>query len=194
MSRRARWEAIFAEDPDPWGFRTTAYERDKAADALSSLAPRYGQAVEVGCSNGAFTARLAPHCDRLLALDLAESALAEARRTVLDPAVTFARAEMPGGWRGAVTPPVDLIVLSEVLYYLDAGEIEAMAGHAARDLAPDGQALLVNWLGPTGETLDGDGAASLFLDAFRRRRGAHVEALRRDAYRIDLLTADPHGP
>jgi cyclopropane fatty-acyl-phospholipid synthase-like methyltransferase len=191
VSRRARWEAIFAADPDPWGFRSTAYERDKAEDALSMLAPRYRRAVEVGCANGAVTARLAGRCDALLAVDLADAALREARGAVRDPAVRFARAEMPRAWRAVVVPPVDLIVLSEMLYYLAPQEIDALAGHAARDLAPEGQALLVSWLGPTGEALGGEEAAERFLGAFAGRRGAHVETRRRDAYRVDLLTADP---
>ena len=191
MSRRSHWEAVFAADPDPWRFRTAPYERDKASDALSMLAPRYGRAVEVGCANGAFTARLASHCDRLLALDLAESALAEARRMVQDPVVTFIRAEMPRGWRATVAPPIDLIVLSEVLYYLSAPKLDAMAAHAARDLAPHGQALLVNWLGPTGEALDGEAAATRFLAAFAEHRPMGVETHRREHYRLDLLVAEP---
>lgn len=194
MSRRAWWEAVFTENPDPWSFHTASYERDKATEALSLLGPRYGRAVEIGCANGAVTARLAGHCDALLAVDLAESALREARRVVRDPAVAFHRAEMPQDWHAVVASPIDLIVLSEVLYYLSIEEIDAMAEHAARDLARHGQALLVNWLGPTGEALDGDAAATRFLAAFAERRPMGVETRRREAYRLDLLTAEsPRG-
>ena len=74
--------------------------------------------------------RLAEHCDDLLAIDVAETALDRARERVPRGAASSAarspRSTRPGTF--------DLIVCSEVLYYLDAPGVRRHAGpdHAAR--------------------------------------------------------------
>ena len=86
MSRRtesiepAYFDALYAADPDPWRFASSDYEREKYAATLDALPPRrFAAALEVGCSIGVLTRQLAARCDTLLALDVAEAALAQAR-------------------------------------------------------------------------------------------------------------------
>ena len=185
------FEAIYGRDPDPWRFADSAYERTKYDATLAALErPRYGRALEVGCSIGVLTRDLAPRCDALLAVDAAAAPLeaARARCTGL-PQVEFGRMLVPRDWPAAA-PPFDLILLSEVVYYLDAADVGRLAARVGASLAPGGEVLLVHWTGATDYPLSGDAATALLVDA-----AAPFAAVTRQAraarYRLDLLRAVP---
>jgi trans-aconitate methyltransferase len=146
---------------------------------------RFTDALEVGCSIGVLTAQLAQRCDRLLALDVAEAALTQARSTC--PDVRFERRRIPQDW-----PPgrFDLIVLSEVLYYLDLAGIQKTASLAVKALRPGGCILLVHYLGDTDYPVTGDEAASCFITTASLTRGF---ASRAPGYRVDRLDIAPPG-
>lgn len=182
----AVFDRLYAADPDPWRFATSAYERNKY-DATLALLPsdrRFGSALELGCSIGVFTARLAPRCDRLLALDLAEAALARARDAcAAHPHVCFERRTMP-----AEFPPgrFDLVLASELLYFLDDRDLDALADRVVAATDPGAVVLLANWTGPTDTPNTGDTAADRVI-----ARGAPTllpaASVRRDTFRLDLL-------
>jgi predicted TPR repeat methyltransferase len=135
------FDDLYARDPDPWGFETSTYEAQKYDATIAALDGRtFASALEIGCSIGVLTAQLAPHCERLLAVDVAEAALAQARERV--PGVTFTRREIPEDFPEG---PFDLIVASEVLYYLDVPAFEATLDAIRRTLAPGGALLAVHW-------------------------------------------------
>ncbi len=100
MSERLRpafFDEIYAEDPDPWKFETSAYEAAKYDATIAALrGRRFANGLEIGCSIGVLTERLAPHVDDLLAIDVAEAALDRARARDL-PDVAF---ELPRDPRG----------------------------------------------------------------------------------------------
>lgn len=179
------FEALYARDPDPWRFATSAYERAKYDATLAALPrPRYAAALEVGCSIGVLTARLAERCERLLAVDVVEAALAEARRRGRDlPQVRFARRRLPGE-----TPEgrFDLVLLSEVAYCWDADDLARAAGYLADALAPGGDLLLVRWIKATNYPLSGDDAAEGLIRAVAPFAAATASA-RTESYRLDLL-------
>jgi hypothetical protein len=80
----------------------------------------------------------------------------------------------------------DLIVLSEVVYYLDAGDVVRLADRVRGSVEPGGHVLLVHWTGTTDYPLSGDDAAELFMTALGR--SAHrVRQQRTQAYRLDAL-------
>lgn len=179
------FDALYAGNADPWGFETSGYEDAKYAATLAALdGRRYADAIEVGCSIGVLTARLAPSCDRLLGTDVAEAALAVARKRFAGlPHVRFALSTLP-----AAPPPgrFDLILLSEVLYYFDDAGIAAVA-EAVRAMAlPGADILLVHWLGPTPDyPQTGDSAVETFEAALGDRS---IRRRQRTAdYRLDLL-------
>jgi hypothetical protein len=106
LSRRAEsidrgyFDAIYARDLDPWRFATSDYERAKYHASLAALGDRrFAAGLEIGCSIGVLTAQLAARCDRLVAVDVAEAALAEARRTVTAENVAFANVRVPDDGR-----------------------------------------------------------------------------------------------
>ena len=178
------FEDIYARTIDPWGFRTSPYERGKYEATLGILPrPRYRSALEVGCSIGVFTALLADRCGAVLALDTSPSALGEARAANADrPGVAFREATLP---RDFPEGRYDLIVLSEVLYYFGAADRAAVAAWTKAALAADGVVLLVHWLGETPDyPFTGEGAVEAFLTA----AGPELTTdrrWRRDLYRMD---------
>lgn len=181
------FEDIYAKSIDPWGFRTSPYERGKYAATLGILSrQRYRSALEVGCSIGVFTRMLAGRCDAVLALDTSPRALDEARQANAGlPNVAFREATLP---RDFPDGRYDLIVLSEVLYYLSRPDLAALAERCLAALEPDGQMVLCHWLGETDYPLRGDEAADLFIAAAAPRW--RTSAARRESqYRLDLLSA-----
>ena len=191
MTRRADtiapdyFEALYRADPDPWQFRTSDYERGKYAATLGALTrPRYGRALEVGCSIGVFTTALAPRCDALLAIDGSDTALARARETCAAlPQVRFEARIVPDGFPDG---RFDLIVLSEVLYYLHASDLRRVAARCLDALAPGGELILCHWLGLTDYPLTGQDATEMFVGALPRPPFDHA-VLHADTYRLDRL-------
>jgi peptidoglycan/xylan/chitin deacetylase (PgdA/CDA1 family)/glycosyltransferase involved in cell wall biosynthesis/SAM-dependent methyltransferase len=109
------WDRIFAL-PDPWAYESD-YETRKYAQTLA-LMPEgiVADALEIACAEGHFTVRLAPRVGRLTAVDISERALARARARCADHRnITFQTLDLNGG---DIPGPFDLIVCSEVLYYV----------------------------------------------------------------------------
>ncbi len=179
------FDALYDTSPDPWSFETSAYEHAKYAATLAALPrARYARALEVGCSIGVLTHRLAARCDRLVALDPAVAALDRARQRCAALAhVDFMTARVPYDW-----PPgrFDLILLSEVVYYLDAADVVRLAERVLGSLAPGGQVELVHWIRETDYPLSGDEAAERFIAAARGFLDV-VAQQRTEDYRLDLL-------
>jgi predicted TPR repeat methyltransferase len=142
----AFFDRLYGGDRDPWGFETSEYERAKYDATVAALPDRRIEtALEIGCSIGVLTERLAQHADHVLAVDVSEAALrtAEARGI---PNAAFERRELP---EEMPPGPFDLIVASEVLYYLDPPALDAMLDAIARALAPGGSLIAVHWRHPT---------------------------------------------
>ena len=180
----AYFDRIYARCDDPWGFRSSAYERAKYAATVAALpARRFRAALEVGCSIGELTRLLAKRCDAVHGIDISAAPLAAAEARCRDlPHVRFSQVNVPSQW------PVgqyDLIVLSEVLYFLSAEDIRGAAARVCRALAPSGVTLLVNYLGAIDDPTSGDAAADGFIAAAPALRPAWQQ--RAPGYRIDLL-------
>jgi predicted TPR repeat methyltransferase len=147
--------------------------------------PRYRSALEVGCSIGVLTRLLALHCDSLLAVDAAQTPLLEAKRRCADlPSVRFEQMFVPEQWPNDA---FDLIVLSEVIYYLSRWDVGRLAGRVTESLAPGGAVILVHWIGSTDYPLSGDEAVVLFIE----RMGLTYVVDRSDRYcrfRLDVLS------
>ncbi len=181
------FDRLYATDPDPWKFATSEYERDKYATTLAALPrPRFARAFEVGCSIGVLTRQLAARCDAILAADVAEAALRGAATRCQDQShVQFARMVVPQDW-----PPgaFDLILFSEVLYYLDDTDRAAAARLSLQSLSPGGTVVLVNWHGPTDGFCTGDDAAEAMIAACAPALRP-ITQQRAEKYRLDVLTA-----
>jgi SAM-dependent methyltransferase len=141
---------MYASGRDPWGFESRWYEQRKYAVSVAQLpAERYLSAFEPGCSIGVLTRMLAPRCDSLLACDLAPAAVETAVRRTQDLAhVRVEQRAIPRDWPSG---SFDLIVFSEILYYLGDADLQEALGKATAALLPGGTLLAVHWRHPVAE-------------------------------------------
>jgi predicted TPR repeat methyltransferase len=181
---REYFEGLYAQSEDPWNFETSEYEHKKYERTLEALGGRrFGRALEAGASIGVFTEMLADRCDQLLAVDVSERAVAEARKRLSDREhVRVERRtlpeEMPHG-------PFDLIVASEVLYYFTREEMLATLEAFERELAPGGALLAVHWRRETRTyPLQGDEVHELLKEHTRLHNNKTI--VEQD-YRLDLF-------
>jgi cyclopropane fatty-acyl-phospholipid synthase-like methyltransferase len=180
------FDALYAADPDPWNFGASAYERAKYTLTLNAMPkPHYRSALEVGCSIGVLTRSLASRCDSVVAIDAAPTPLVEARRQCANlPGVRFEQMFVPEQWPDGV---FELILLSEVVYYLNPDDVGRLAARVTRSLPREGSVILVHWTGPTDYPLSGDEAAALFIE----QMGPTCVVERADRYaefRLDVLS------
>ena len=141
------FDQLFAGNDDPWAFRQRWYERRKRALTLAVLTrPRYASVFEPGCANGELSAELAGRCDRLLCCDTASAAvnLARTRLSLFDHA-EVRQSRLPGDWP---EEKFDLIVFSEIGYYLDARDLTEVIRRISESLTADGQLLACHWRPP----------------------------------------------
>lgn len=149
MSIAAYFQEIY-QQADPFRYRSRWYEERKRALTLACLPRRrYAHAWELGCSNGVLTAELATRCDALLGTDISGDAVAQAALSTRDcPQVVLQRATHPQDWPEGV---FDLIVVSEVGYYLDAGALALLGQKLRSSLADGGLLLACHWIHPFDE-------------------------------------------
>lgn len=167
---------MYAGDPDPWGFDSRWYERRKYGLTLAALPrERYARAFEAGCANGALTERLVARCDEVVAIELMPEVAARARARV--PAATVLTGALPDAWPDGV---FDLIVLSEVLYYLRPdGFAEALR---RVDASPGAHVVAVHWRGTTDYPLTGDQ-----VHAALEKHWPRIVSYREEAFALDVF-------
>lgn len=178
------FEKLYAEQGDPWDFETSAYERAKYDHTLDRLpGGPIGDLLEVGCANGVLTERLADRCGRLLGIDVSDTALAAARdRLAGRTNVRLERMRFPAE---APAGPFDLVLLSEVAYYWDSGDLGRAAGFLGHAVPSGGHVLLVHWTGDTDYPKSGDEAVAE-LRAGLGNAVTEILSERRERYRLDL--------
>lgn len=158
--RGVYFEQLYCQDADPWLVRQRWYEERKRALLLASLPQRrYRHAYEPGCGNGELTVELARRCDRVLAADLSAEALRLARQRLLDATcdanVSLAQHRLPQDWP-RIAPDAekfDLVVLSELAYYLSPQELARVVEHSVASLAPGGSIVLCHWRAPFAQRI-----------------------------------------
>lgn len=183
------FDAMYTAAPDPWGFRSSAYEKEKYTTTLAALArPRYPNALEIGCSIGVFTQALAARCDTLLAIDGSGVALAAARQSCSACInVRFEQRVVPADFP---LGPFALIMLSEVLYYMTPDDLREVAEKCVAAQPAGGELVICHWLGETDYPLTGTEATEAFVDA-ARSYGYRHETMHQDVYRLDRLLGGP---
>ena len=169
---REYFQNMYDESTDPWNFATSFYEQRKYALTINSLPrERYRNAFEPGCSIGVLSELLASRCERLLATDIVSSALEQAKKRLrrYENVVVESRA-IPESWPDEV---FDLVVLSEVAYYFDAGSLRDILALIVRSTLPGAHVIGVHWRGETDYPLTGDRAHELMNANDQLRRIVH---------------------
>ncbi|MDR6612602.1 PIG-L family deacetylase [Leifsonia sp. 1010] len=173
------FERMHHERDDPWRVRTRWYERRRRAVLAASLPrERYGRAVELGCSIGETTSVLADRCDELIAVDGSASAVEAAAERLRDrPNVVVERMRVPQEWPAAADHGTDLVIVSELAYYLAEDEWDAVIDRIVGSLAQGGEVLLCHWTGDSDDFAQSGEAAHA---RFRERSGLRPVVVHRD--------------
>jgi 2-polyprenyl-3-methyl-5-hydroxy-6-metoxy-1,4-benzoquinol methylase len=184
--RRDYFERLYSKETDPWRFASSRYERVKYARTLAAIRSRPLRNVfEIGCSIGILTRMLAARCNSLLAVDISETAINQARRNCrgIDN-IDFRRMQIPDEWPSRT---FDLIIFSEVLYFLSPEDIRLTGKKTMHSLSKDGEVLLVNWTGETDYPCQGNQAVEIFLTQTAKVLKPALQVRTRH-YRLDSLT------
>jgi SAM-dependent methyltransferase len=167
------FEQKFRHDIDPWNYRHSQFERQKREVLLRACGHRkHGRGLELGCAIGETTRHLAPLCLQLTALDGSATALAEASHRLVGLShVKFVHAqlpyEMPNG-------PFDLIVVSELAYYLPAHELLVLCEKLSAALARRGTVVSLHHRQPFDDAAQLPIRAHQYLRSYLRRRMSKV--------------------
>ena len=179
------FDDVYNAKDDPWNFTTSEYEANKYAATIDAL-PRddYESAFEIGCSIGVLTAQLAEKCQTLLAVDVNEKALRQARERCRDLAnVRIEKMEIP---KGFPVENFDLIVVSEVGYYLSVEDWQAAREKIFAHLRAKGSVVLVHWTHFVPDyPQTGDAVHDSFAE-YVEGKSKHLKAARTADYRLDV--------
>lgn len=182
------FDDVYRANEDPWSFETSPYELDKYVTTLAALPQeRYTNAFEIGCSIGVLSELLAQRCSRLLSVDASELPL-EAARKRLAPyeQVTVRQLIIPAEFPDE---QFDLILLSEVGYYLTLEDLQRTRQQMLDHLTENGHLLLVHWTPFVPDyPLTGDQVHEEFLAvAGEGKPLKHLLGQRMETYRLDLF-------
>lgn len=139
----AGFEAMFRIDVDPWNYATSPFEAFKRRGLLQACGDRCrGRVLELACANGQTSLALEPRALRLLAIDGSPTAVNEVRRRTRGLGrVAVRTAVLPGDMPNG---PFDLIVVSELLYYLAPNALRVLLPRIASAAAPGGRVVLLH--------------------------------------------------
>lgn len=169
----AGFEALYQDNIDPWNYAASPFEAFKRGVLLHACGPGpFGRVLELACGTGATSRALAPRCLRLTALDSSATAIAEARRASgADPRIAYRFGLLP---RDMPRGPFDLIVASEILYYLPPGDLRRMVARMEDSLAPGGRIVILHHLTDFDDAATRPRRAQAFARAMFRRRMRQV--------------------
>jgi len=195
---KAYFDAMYETSQDPWNFTASAYEQEKYQHTITSLAgKRFGNGIEIGCSIGVLTELLANHCSSILGVDISEQPIAIARERLKNrEGIAFAVKQIPQQYP---EEQFDLIVVSEVAYYLNNEELQLTKELIFDSLKEGGTLCLVHWRPQIKDCVfNGDEVNEYFL-----QEPAIIQTYQfiNEQYRIDVIEkrsliaqADLHRP
>ena len=183
---RAGFFDHFFDDGDPFGFDLNAEERLKFARTLEVCGEGpLGRVLELGCAVGSFTEILAPRATDVLAVDVSQAAVDQVTRRLWDhPNVRAQALTIPAEFP---EESFDLIVASDVLYYLSVEELRHCLSRIEAALSEGAAFVAVHYVPRMGSVLNGDEAHDILVANTTLR---HVLAERAEfgegrTYRVD---------
>ena len=141
------FDNLYADNNDPWDYENRWYEKRKRQICLSLLpSENYASILEVGCSNGVFSEYLAARCQKLTCIDGNATAVQLAQNRLKHLAhVHVLQQQIPVQWP---QQKFDLIVISEIAYYLSHSELLQLSKLAEQSLTAQGMILCCHWRYP----------------------------------------------
>ena len=157
------FDETFRKSSDPWRYTSSFYETSKFRTTIRCLPKvQFKNAFEIGCAIGVLSQKLAKKCDRLLSVDYSEVGLEEARKRCAGlPQVRFEQMQIPQQFP---TEKFDLILFSEVGYYLTMPDLLTTKQKIIDQLLPGGYLLMVHFRYPVESfILNGDIVHDTFI-------------------------------
>jgi SAM-dependent methyltransferase len=184
VTRAPHFEERYRARHDPWDTLTGAYELQKRERTLRACGDGpFAAACDLGAGLGLVSAALAPRCARLVAIDAAPTAARAARRRLrASPHATVLTGALPGALPAGT---FDLVVASEILYYLDDDAFAATL--AWLGTAASGRVVAVHWRGTAPDLRRSADAAGAALAGVEGLRPVEVERAPGAGYRLDVL-------
>lgn len=181
------FDEIYKNSDDPWKYEQRWYEQRKRQICLALLLkPKYAWVLEIGCSNGIFSQYLAHRSQQLLCLDANFKAVQLAQARLKDsPHVKVVQRRIPEQFPAGV---FDLIIISEIMYYLNPEELSRLIKKAENSLTADGIVLCCHWRYPIdGFTLTGEKVHHLLRQQFSLH---HYLNLNDPDFMVDVWSKD----
>lgn len=180
------FDVLYNDNSDPWQYQTRWYEKRKRDICLAILPQsQYKHGIELGCGNGVLSELLAQRCHALVSIDGNQQAVQLAKERLADlPHVKVIQGVIPNrllNLKASIMeayplsddtstnkPPFDLIVVSEILYYLSPNDIDKVIAWAQQNLAIGGTLLCCHWrYAIDGFTMTGETVHQRLNDAFK---------------------------
>jgi LmbE family N-acetylglucosaminyl deacetylase/SAM-dependent methyltransferase len=182
------FDEVYLQKEDPWDLATSGYERDKYDTTVAAL-PRtlYNSALEIGCSIGVLTETLLQKCQNILAVDIADAPIAQAKYRMRNyPQARIEKMAVPDCFPEEL---FDLIVMSEVGYFFSIKDLNTLQDKIVSHLNEKGQLLLVHWTPFVPDfPLTGDQVHDFFMERSGNEKSfKHLRYFRAEKYRLDLF-------
>ena len=179
------FKQVYEANDDPWDFESSKYEAEKYAATLESLPVKdYENALEIGCSIGVLTKHLAKRCKHLLATDVSQKALDQAAKRCKE--LNNVRFQLSSFAEDLPEEKFNLVMISEVAYYLSAEDWHSAILKLYSKMQPKGNLVLVHWLPEVHDyPQTGDEVHNSF-EKLMKDKLTNVFNSRAENYRIDV--------
>jgi cyclopropane fatty-acyl-phospholipid synthase-like methyltransferase len=179
------FKGVYDANEDPWNFETSEYEAAKYAVTIAALPKKqYQNVLEIGCSIGVLTVLLAQKCKHLLATDVSQKALdIAAKRCEELKNVSFQKMSFP---KELPEDEYDLIMISEVAYYLSSADWEFAVNSLNDILLSGGNIVLVHWLPEVHDYPQTGDEVHESFKILMKDKMINVFSGREENYRIDV--------
>jgi len=179
---QAFFEQKYKATPDPWNFGSSSYELMRYDAILNAMGDRhFAYAFEPGCSVGVLTEKLAQRCDRVDAMDISPTAVAQAKQRCQELTNTYITCDSLSQW--SEQTPFDLLIFSEIGYYFEEPTLRTILRGLVSKLAPSGLFVACHWLGHSPDhILTGDRVHEVIAESHEL---VHQRAERHANFRLD---------
>jgi len=160
------FDKIYAEETDPWKIGSADSERYNAYLDQILKFTRYKKSIlDIGCGFGAFLARFRNSFEKLAGVDVSREAVKKGKERF--PFIEFFQGEAQNLEKTPLENlRFDVIILSDVIYYVGEKYKRKMLQWAADHLNEGGVAFIAAWV-PGGHYLEYDELESLVRDYFK---------------------------
>jgi len=148
-------EQFYDAGGDPFGFDVNPDEQIKFHRTLEVCGEgNLGRVLEIGCAVGSLTELLATRASHVLAIDISSAAIAQVKQRLshlpnVQPETRTLPRQFPEGH-------FDLIIASDVLYYLSLDELRLCLVQIEAALSPGGALVAVDYTRRVGTLIDGN--------------------------------------